>query len=95
MSTARRILAVICTSIILWLGILVGGILYAIFATPKTIPQHTDALWGAVYFETKPSANGFTMVAGLGQPLPAFALFCACLAACAVITVIARFIARK
>ena len=68
---------------------LVGGLVWAMLSTPGR-QQHTDALWGAVYFETRPSTNWILMQFGLGSPRSALMLLLACLAVCAVVGLIVR-----
>lgn len=89
MNTAKHILMTICTSIVLWLMTLVGGLAWAMFSTPGS-RQHTDALWGAVYFETSPSEHGVLMRFGLQNTQSALVLLLAYLVICAAIGLIAK-----
>ena len=89
MSIAKHILMTICAGTVLWLMMLVGGLVWAMLSTPGR-QQHTDALWGAVYFETRPLTNGIMMQFGLGSPRSALMLLLACLAVCAVVGLIVR-----
>ena len=52
--------------------------------------QHTDALWGAVYFETSPSEHGVLMRFGLQNTQSALVLLLAYLAICTAIGLIAK-----
>ena len=89
MSIAKHILMTICAGTVLWLMMLVGGLVWAMLSTPGR-RQRTDALWGTVYFETRPSTNGIMMRSGLGSPRSALMLLLACLATCAVVGLIVR-----
>lgn len=89
MNTARHILMTVCTSIVLWLMTLVGGLAWAMFSTSGS-RQRTEALWGAIYFETSPSKNGVLMRFGLENMQSALVLLLACLAICTAIGLIAK-----
>ena len=92
MNIARHIIITACTGIVLWLMLLVGGLIWAMFSTPGR-QQRTDALWGAVYFETSPSEDGIMMQFGLGSHQSALVLL---LAVCVVTGLIVRvFVARR
>ena len=89
MNAVKHILMTVCTGIVLWLMTLVGGLAWAMFSTPGS-RQRTEALWGAVYFETSPSKNGVLMQFGLENMRSVLLLLLACLAACAAISLIAK-----
>lgn len=89
MSIVEHVLMTVCAGTVLWLMMLVGGLVWAMLSTPGR-RQRTDALWGTVYFETRPSTNGIMMRSGLGSPRSALMLLLACLATCAVVGLIVR-----
>lgn len=89
MNAVKHILMTVCTGIVLWLMTLVGGLAWAMFSTPGS-RHRTEALWGAVYFETSPSKNGVLMQFGLENMRSVLLLLLACLAACAAISLIAK-----
>lgn len=74
---SKQIIRTMCVGIVLWLMLLIGGIIWAMFSTPGR-QQHTDALWGAVYFETSPSEDGIMMQFGLGSHQSALILLFLC-----------------
>ena len=88
MSIAKHILMTICAGTVLWLMMLVGGLVWAMLSTPGR-QQHTDALWGAVYFETDPRRTDHDAIR-IGQPAIRLMLLLACLAVCAVVGLIVR-----
>ena len=53
MSIVEHVLVTVCAGTVLWLMMLVGGLVWAMLSTPGR-RQRTDALWGTVYFETRP-----------------------------------------
>lgn len=94
MSIARHIIMTACAGIVLWLMLLVGGLIWAMFSTSGR-HQRTDALWGAVYFETSPSEDGIMMQFGLGSHQSVLVLFLVCLMVCVVIGLMVKvFVAR-
>ncbi|MBB2955132.1 hypothetical protein FHX77_000512 [Bifidobacterium commune] len=95
MNTAKHILTAICAAIALWLMILAGGLIYAMFSTTGDIKQRTDALWGAVYFQTTPSSNGVTMHLGVGNMQVVLLLLIASIIFCTIAVFIASVYKRK
>lgn len=65
------------------------------FSTPPVVMRRTEALWGAVYFETKPSAGGVMMQLGLGSIWTALLLLSGCIAACLIVGGVLDFVAHK
>ena len=53
MSIVEHVLVTVCAGTVLWLMMLVGGLVWAMLSTQGR-RQRTDALWGTVYFETRP-----------------------------------------
>lgn len=78
MKYVTRVIALLCSSVIVTMVIAAMGVLVAMFSTSGDAAARTEELWGTVYFQVAPAAGGGTDVdasMGIANGWVLFAIF--------------------
>ncbi len=84
MKKLTRVALIAVIAFVLTLAVSVAGILYAMFTT-RGDAERTEALFGAVFFETHSTATGIEATMGVASITAVLGIYLACLIFCFIV----------
>ncbi|RSX54898.1 hypothetical protein D2E26_0952 [Bifidobacterium dolichotidis] len=88
MAAVRNIFVTVCAAIVIWIAVLLGGMTYAMFCSTDQV-RRTEALGGAVYFQSDAADDGgFNISLGVGNQHAALVVLAVCAVVCAAVDLI-------